>query len=67
MDPAVFRPVARGVARSLLLGALGGAFLALSGGPFDAQALFALEPHYVRKSEAEVKFPNGLGPGAKIP
>jgi tRNA threonylcarbamoyladenosine biosynthesis protein TsaB len=27
---------------------------------FDAQALFALEPHYVRKSEAEVKFPAGL-------
>jgi len=39
----------------------------LSGAAFDAQALFALEPHYVRKSEAEVKFPNGLGPGAKIP
>ncbi len=32
---------------------------------YDAQALFALEPHYVRKSEAEVKFPDGLGPGAK--
>jgi tRNA threonylcarbamoyladenosine biosynthesis protein TsaB len=31
---------------------------------YDAQALFALEPHYVRKSEAEVKFPRGLGPGA---
>jgi tRNA threonylcarbamoyladenosine biosynthesis protein TsaB len=28
--------------------------------PFDDRALFALEPHYVRKSEAEVKFPNGL-------
>jgi tRNA threonylcarbamoyladenosine biosynthesis protein TsaB len=27
---------------------------------FDDQALFALEPHYVRKSEAEVKFPAGL-------
>src|SRR5512137_2610623 len=27
---------------------------------FDDQALFALEPHYVRKSEAEVKFPHGL-------
>ncbi|MBS1110754.1 MAG: peptidase glycoprotease, partial [Anaeromyxobacteraceae bacterium] len=27
--------------------------------PFDDRALFALEPHYVRKSEAEVKFPNG--------
>ncbi|HTN50860.1 MAG TPA: tRNA (adenosine(37)-N6)-threonylcarbamoyltransferase complex dimerization subunit type 1 TsaB [Anaeromyxobacter sp.] len=33
--------------------------------PFDAQALFALEPHYVRPSEAEVKFPHGLGPGAQ--
>ncbi len=32
--------------------------------PFDPQALFALEPHYVRASEAEVKFPKGLGPGA---
>ena len=31
---------------------------------YDAQALFALEPHYVRASEAEVKFPKGLGPGA---
>ncbi len=30
---------------------------------FDAQALYALEPHYVRPSEAEVKFPHGLGPG----
>lgn len=32
--------------------------------PFDPQRVFALEPHYVRKSEAEVKFPHGLGPGA---
>jgi len=37
----------------------------LVGAAYDAQALFALEPHYVRKSEAEVKFPHGLGPGAK--
>jgi tRNA threonylcarbamoyladenosine biosynthesis protein TsaB len=36
----------------------------LLGAPFDAQALFALEPHYVRPSEAELKFPKGLGPGA---
>ncbi len=36
----------------------------LEGAAFDRQALFALEPHYVRKSEAEVKFPHGLGPGA---
>jgi tRNA threonylcarbamoyladenosine biosynthesis protein TsaB len=32
----------------------------LARGAFDDQALFALEPHYVRKSEAEVKFPGGL-------
>ncbi len=37
----------------------------LTGAAFDRQALFALEPHYVRKSEAEVKFPHGLGPGAE--
>jgi tRNA threonylcarbamoyladenosine biosynthesis protein TsaB len=36
----------------------------LAGAVYDAQALFALEPHYVRASEAEVKFPKGLGPGA---
>jgi len=30
---------------------------------FDEQALFALEPHYVRPSEAEVKFPQGLPAG----
>jgi tRNA threonylcarbamoyladenosine biosynthesis protein TsaB len=36
----------------------------LVGAAYDPQALFALEPHYVRKSEAEVKFPHGLGPGA---
>ncbi len=48
-------------------GAAGVAALAackLRGAAFDRQALFALEPHYVRKSEAEVKFPHGLGPGA---
>jgi tRNA threonylcarbamoyladenosine biosynthesis protein TsaB len=28
----------------------------------DPQALFALEPHYVRPSEAELKFPKGLAP-----
>ena len=37
----------------------------LAGASFDAQALFALEPHYVRPSEAELKFPKGLGPGAR--
>jgi tRNA threonylcarbamoyladenosine biosynthesis protein TsaB len=36
----------------------------LAGARYDAQALFALEPHYVRPSEAELKFPRGLGPGA---
>jgi tRNA threonylcarbamoyladenosine biosynthesis protein TsaB len=36
----------------------------LHGAPFDQKALSALEPHYVRASEAEVKFPHGLGPGA---
>jgi tRNA threonylcarbamoyladenosine biosynthesis protein TsaB len=37
----------------------------LAGAAYDAQALFALEPHYVRPSEAELKFPKGLGPGAR--
>jgi len=32
----------------------------LLGAAFDLQALFALEPRYLRPSEAEVKFPNGL-------
>jgi tRNA threonylcarbamoyladenosine biosynthesis protein TsaB len=36
----------------------------LASASYDAQALFALEPHYVRDSEAELKFPKGLGPGA---
>jgi tRNA threonylcarbamoyladenosine biosynthesis protein TsaB len=36
----------------------------LAAAAYDAQALFALEPHYVRASEAELKFPKGLGPGA---
>ncbi|HET6440659.1 MAG TPA: tRNA (adenosine(37)-N6)-threonylcarbamoyltransferase complex dimerization subunit type 1 TsaB [Anaeromyxobacter sp.] len=34
----------------------------LLGADYDQQALFALEPHYVRKSEAEVKYPQGLPP-----
>jgi len=34
----------------------------LWGAAFDAPALFALEPHYVRLSEAEVKFPDGIPP-----
>jgi tRNA threonylcarbamoyladenosine biosynthesis protein TsaB len=36
----------------------------LAGAAFDPPALFALEPHYIRLSEAEVKFPDGLVPGA---
>jgi tRNA threonylcarbamoyladenosine biosynthesis protein TsaB len=35
---------------------------ALRAARFDAQALSALEPHYVRASEAELKFPDGLPP-----
>lgn len=30
--------------------------------PYDAAGLYALEPHYVRASEAELKFPWGLPP-----
>ena len=37
---------------------------ALEGAPYDGAHLFSLEPHYVRASEAEIKFPHGLGPGA---
>ena len=36
----------------------------LASAAFDAAQVFALEPHYVRASEAEVKFPHGFGPGA---
>jgi len=32
---------------------------------YDEAALFALEPHYVRLSEAEVKFPQGLPTGPR--
>jgi tRNA threonylcarbamoyladenosine biosynthesis protein TsaB len=39
----------------------------LEGAAFDLPALHALEPHYVRASEAEVKFPHGFGPGAAKP
>ncbi len=34
---------------------------------YDAAKLFALEPHYVRASEAEIKVPHGLGAGATKP
>ena len=40
---------------------------ALASAAFDATQVFALEPHYVRASEAEVKFPHGLGPGSTQP
>jgi len=36
---------------------------ALDGGGYDAARLFALEPHYIRPSEAELKHPHGHGPG----
>jgi tRNA threonylcarbamoyladenosine biosynthesis protein TsaB len=39
----------------------------LEGAAYDAAKLFALEPHYVRASEAEIKFPHGLGAGAAKP
>jgi tRNA threonylcarbamoyladenosine biosynthesis protein TsaB len=32
----------------------------LAGARFDAERVSALEPHYVRPSEAELKFPHGL-------
>ncbi len=40
---------------------------ALASAAWDPQALFALEPHYVRPSEAELKFPGGTAPGAAAP
>ena len=58
-SPRARRDPARGRALAALVAAR------LAGAPFDAQALFALEPHYVRKSEAEVKFPNGTRPGRR--
>jgi tRNA threonylcarbamoyladenosine biosynthesis protein TsaB len=39
---------------------------ALEGADYDAARLFALEPHYVRPSEAELKFPHGFVAGSKI-
>jgi tRNA threonylcarbamoyladenosine biosynthesis protein TsaB len=66
-EEALRPAVARLAARIATPGALEVARLAaarLLERPFDAQALFAMEPHYVRPSEAELKFPKGLGPGA---
>jgi tRNA threonylcarbamoyladenosine biosynthesis protein TsaB len=37
----------------------------LRGASYDEPSLFALEPHYVRPSEAEVKFPHGFPPGPR--
>jgi tRNA threonylcarbamoyladenosine biosynthesis protein TsaB len=37
---------------------------ALDGAAHDPAPLFALEPHYVRPSEAELKFPDGIPPVA---
>ncbi|HSM92832.1 MAG TPA: tRNA (adenosine(37)-N6)-threonylcarbamoyltransferase complex dimerization subunit type 1 TsaB [Anaeromyxobacteraceae bacterium] len=59
LDTAVHTPPAAAVAALAAPGLLAA--------PFDPQHLFALEPHYVRASEAEVKFPHGLGPGADRP
>jgi tRNA threonylcarbamoyladenosine biosynthesis protein TsaB len=39
----------------------------LLGASYDAKALFALEPHYVRPSEAELKFPKGIPPAGGRP
>jgi tRNA threonylcarbamoyladenosine biosynthesis protein TsaB len=36
----------------------------LAAASYDPQALVALEPHYVRPSEAELKFPGGMPPAA---
>jgi tRNA threonylcarbamoyladenosine biosynthesis protein TsaB len=55
LDTAVRTPPA------LQIAILAAAELAVQ--PFDVQALFALEPHYVRPSEAELKHPRGLGGG----
>ncbi len=40
---------------------------ALEGAPHDCAKLFALEPHYVRASDVELKFPHGLGTWATKP
>ena len=36
----------------------------LEGASYDTARLFSLEPHYIRPSEAELKFPHGHGPRA---
>ncbi|HZZ85558.1 MAG TPA: tRNA (adenosine(37)-N6)-threonylcarbamoyltransferase complex dimerization subunit type 1 TsaB [Anaeromyxobacteraceae bacterium] len=61
---AVFPALPRTRPTPSALSALRLAAPGLLGAAFDPQRLFALEPHYVRPSEAEVKFPHGLGPGA---
>ncbi|HEY7724551.1 MAG TPA: tRNA (adenosine(37)-N6)-threonylcarbamoyltransferase complex dimerization subunit type 1 TsaB [Anaeromyxobacteraceae bacterium] len=54
LETALSTPPAHAVARL--------AAAQLEGAAFDAPALYALEPHYLRPSEAEVKFPGGLVP-----
>ena len=56
LSPDVPTPSAAAVARL--------SAAALEGAPHDPARLFALEPHYIRPSEAELKFPHGLGPRA---
>jgi tRNA threonylcarbamoyladenosine biosynthesis protein TsaB len=56
LDTEVATPPAHAVARL--------AAARLAGAAYDPPALYALEPHYIRLSEAEVKFPDGLVPGA---
>jgi tRNA threonylcarbamoyladenosine biosynthesis protein TsaB len=40
---------------------------ALVGASYDAPRLFALEPHYIRASEAELRYPHGHAPGTSRP
>jgi tRNA threonylcarbamoyladenosine biosynthesis protein TsaB len=35
--------------------------------PYDAPRLYALEPHYIRAWEAELRYPHGHGPGTSPP
>jgi tRNA threonylcarbamoyladenosine biosynthesis protein TsaB len=62
---ATVEPFAAGVASPTALGVAVLTAATLEGAPYDAACLFALEPHYIRPSEAELKFPKGHGPGAE--
>jgi tRNA threonylcarbamoyladenosine biosynthesis protein TsaB len=55
LDPDVPTPPASAVARLCAEALLA---------PHDPARLFALEPHYIRPSEAELKYPQGIGPAA---